>query len=291
MSLASHVIFLYTSLVVALVFAKYLDEKRDGFLWFGHMRAKEYRSDIAFLASSSPPMPKKLLLPVILAVIKLYQIDLAAHLLVVRALFVVAMMLKFQCLFVILSAAAGQKQEYDQGEAKKMLMWAFLNFMFSCGVHYRYGHPAPLIIQCVLALDLFDAPLFKLHLLGIRNNETLTRPFKPPPSVLEWLNGPTEVPAAKDQKDAKLPQNKVVASVGGIEPKTKALPDLVEPRTKMAVPAVLELPGGAADGVCSAVLRSLGCGVRVRKLPIIGAVQICEHLLPSCNRNNFGVLS
>ena len=90
--------------------------------------------------------------------------------------------------------------------------------------------------------------------------------------------------------------NKTVTRVANqfiqkIKPKMKAVPDLVEPRTKMVVPAVLELPGGAADGVCSAVLRSLGCGVRVRKMPIIGAVQICEHLLPSCNRNNFGVLS
>jgi hypothetical protein len=288
---------LYTVGVAGMVMSKFLDEKRGGHMWYGHDRAKHIRPDDAeFAFLSGHTMPKKVLVPFAFIAIRLCQVDLLGHLLFLRVTFGLIMALKFRCIVKVLGLASSNLMaqsrsiggvsaaEYDKLRARKMLGWALVTLILACGVHYRFGNPMPLVVQCILALELLDEPLFKIYILGRRAEGDLLRPFKPAPSIREWLQGGTATGARVNSASGGGYGGG--AAVGGARTaggsvrsaRTKPLPDLLEPQTKVTIPAAIELPGIDQKDV---TMCSLGCGVRVKQIPIIGAVKICEWIYSS----------
>jgi hypothetical protein len=93
--------------------------------------------------------------------------------------------------------------EYDAAQIIKSAGQALFGLCLTCGIHYKWGNPTPLLFQCLMGpLGLFDEPLFKIHMLGHKAEGDLKRPFKPPPSPFEGLMG-APAAAAEEPKTSK----------------------------------------------------------------------------------------
>ena len=96
-------------------------------------------------------------------------------------------------------------QEYDQAQVVKAVGQAGFALCLTCGIHYKWGNPTPLLFQCLMTpMGLYDDPIFKIHVLGQAAEGKLTRPFKAAPSPLaELMGGGKTEETAVEAKDAK----------------------------------------------------------------------------------------
>lgn len=97
--------------------------------------------------------------------------------------------------------------EYDSAQVIKSAGQALFALCLTCGIHYKWGNPTPLLFQCLMGpMGLLEDPLVKIHILGHKAEGDLKRPFKPPPSPFEGLMG---TPAAPEEpKSSKAIEKK-----------------------------------------------------------------------------------
>lgn len=97
-------------------------------------------------------------------------------------------------------------KEYDAAEIKKAFSSSLFGLAITCGVHYKWGNPTPLLFQCVMGpMGFFDDKEFLIHVLGKKAEGKLARPFKAPPNPLAELMG---APAAAEPAAEAPPRGK-----------------------------------------------------------------------------------
>ena len=91
-------------------------------------------------------------------------------------------------------------QEYDAAQVVKSVGQAAFGLCITCGIHYKWSNPTPLLFQCLMGpLGLFDDALFKIHVMGAKAEGKLARPFKAAASPFaELLGGGAAADAASD---------------------------------------------------------------------------------------------
>jgi len=94
-------------------------------------------------------------------------------------------------------------QEYDCAQVTKSIGQAAVALAITCGVHYKWGNPTPLLFQCLMTpIGLLDDSLVKIHLLGHAATGKLQRPFKATTSPMQELFGGAAVTQASSEAPA-----------------------------------------------------------------------------------------
>eukprot|EP00438_Fugacium_kawagutii_P015053 Skav217576 [mRNA] locus=scaffold129:162818:170916:- [translate_table: standard] len=89
-------------------------------------------------------------------------------------------------------------KEYDESKWGEQMQQHVIGFLVLTFIHVHWGHIMPLAFQAVMApIQLLEAPLAKIHVLGKPAHGSLKRPF-PPPSFLGLPQAPP-APASKDK--------------------------------------------------------------------------------------------
>ena len=101
------------------------------------------------------------------------------------------------------------RYDLEQVVAKQralMMSLAFISF-----IHWKWGNAMPLAFQCISQpMNIWDEPMFQIHVLGRAAVDKLQRPFKAAPNPLAALMGsgadaaaPAAAPAAVESKKAQ----------------------------------------------------------------------------------------
>jgi hypothetical protein len=78
-------------------------------------------------------------------------------------------------------------EEYDQEALQKFAKGVVMGACIVGFIHYKWGMMPPLFLQSLMGpMNLYNNPLFKLHILG-KSGEGLERPFKEPESPFAGL--------------------------------------------------------------------------------------------------------
>lgn len=158
--------------------------------------------------------PTQFIVPACLVGIKYFKVDLTIYLWELRYAFAGVVACKFLVIMMLyLKAAANtepgvvketakvgleQKEttktmtvaEYDKAQVMKSVQQAAFALCLTCGIHYKWGNPTPLLFQCIMTpIGLFEDNLFKIYMLGEKAEGKLTRPFKAPASPFAELMG------------------------------------------------------------------------------------------------------
>eukprot|EP01027_Heterolobosea_sp_BB2_P020363 GEZU01029055.1.p2 GENE.GEZU01029055.1~~GEZU01029055.1.p2 ORF type:complete len:181 (-),score=62.09 GEZU01029055.1:34-576(-) len=94
--------------------------------------------------------------------------------------------------------------EYDKDNALSLLKKTLVGVGISCFISYKWGVVTPLVIQSVMnPIALYDAPLFKILVLGREAVGPLARPFKEETPFGNLMQQQAEAPAPKEKKNKK----------------------------------------------------------------------------------------
>jgi len=177
--------------------------------------------------------------PACMLALRYFKVDLSIYLNELRVAFACMVVTKFLVIGYIYFCSKSNKQkgsvivtekgvdgaekkktmtisEYDVSQTIKSLGQAALALCITCGIHYKWGNPTPLLFQCLMGpIGIFDDALFRIYVLGNPAEGKLERPFKPPPSPFQELMGgdasdstEKKVADAKDQKHGKKDKKK-----------------------------------------------------------------------------------
>jgi len=175
--------------------------------------------------------PTAFLAPGIMLGMRYFKVDLSIYLQELRIAFAVVIVLKFLVIlwmYIVSQRGPDEKtksiivkekgvdgvekttkmtvKEYDASQAWKTAGSSLFALCITCGIHYKWGNPTPLLFQCIMGpIGMFDDKLFKIHILGQKAEGKLARPFVMPPSPLQELmgGGETAKPAEKEKRGKK----------------------------------------------------------------------------------------
>lgn len=109
---------------------------------------------------------------------------------------------------VVSPAKEQTTKEYDMDKLKEAVKQPLIGFVILGGIYYKWGSLLPLVMQVLMTpLQLYEAPLTQIHLLGKKVN----RPFAVP-SMFGLPSAPeapaeaveaVEAPASKPKKEKK----------------------------------------------------------------------------------------
>ena len=187
---------------------------------------------------AAPPAPElkptQFVVPALLIGIKYYKVDLTQYLWELRYAFAAVVALKFLIIAFLYMKASGNSDttkvtvkekgmdgvektkimtvgEYDKSQVMKNISQALLALCMTCGIHYKWGNPTPLLFQCVMTpLGFLDDNLFKIYVLNQKAEGKLARPFAAAASPFAELMGkPAESTTNEETKSAPAsPQRK-----------------------------------------------------------------------------------
>lgn len=169
----------------------------------------------AFPAQPAQPemKPTMFVVPAVMLGMRYFKIDLTGHVQELRIAFGFVVILKCLCtLYIYLVSQKSTDSaivevsekgmdgiektkkmtvaEYDASVITKSLGSTAFGTLITCGIHYKWGNPTPLLIQCVMGpMNVYEEPLFQIHVLGCKAEGKLARPFKAPPNPMEELMG------------------------------------------------------------------------------------------------------
>jgi len=166
--------------------------------------------------------------PAIMIALRYYKVDLTIYLNELRVAFACMVVLKFLLIGYMYKCASSNTEkgtvvvtekgadgvetkknmtipEYDKSQAFKSFSQAAFALCITCGIHYKWGNPTPLLFQCVMGpIGLLDDTLFQIYVLGKKAEGKLERPFKPPASPFAELMG-----GGDEKKDLAVENEKV----------------------------------------------------------------------------------
>ena len=170
--------------------------------------------------------PTQFIVPACLIGIKYFKVDLTVYLWELRYAFAAVVCAKFLTMFLLYTKAAANTDaspvnitekgydgkevtktqtvgEYDKAQVLKSIQQAVFALCLTCGIHYKWGNPTPLLFQCIMTpVGLYDDNMFKIYVLAEKPQGKLARPFKPPPNPFaELTGGNSEKKPAGEAKD------------------------------------------------------------------------------------------
>mmetsp|Transcript_61713 Transcript_61713/g.135184 ORF Transcript_61713/g.135184 Transcript_61713/m.135184 type:complete len:194 (+) Transcript_61713:52-633(+) len=94
-------------------------------------------------------------------------------------------------------------KEYDESKWGEQMQQHIIGCIVLTFIHVHWGHVTPLAFQAVMApIQLMEAPLVKIHLLGKPADGSLKRPF-PPPSLFPGMPQDFGLPQEQSTSPAK----------------------------------------------------------------------------------------
>jgi len=90
-------------------------------------------------------------------------------------------------------------KNYDISQVDSLRRQLVFTSIFMCLLHLKFGMIKPIILGAALGLwQLTEHPIFKIHILGMKSQNSLARPFKQDLSLNDWLKNKSKI--SEDEK-------------------------------------------------------------------------------------------